>query len=235
MQNRSTIRRAGAAVVVVLALAGAAACSKSDDTTSSGTTQGTTAGTTAGSTPGTTGGSSSDDTVLFDKTVQGELKAVGCYSGNIDGIMGPETDAAIVAFQTAMGLEVDGELGPETDSALEKAAASGETVCKPAGSTTTAKPASTTTASGGVAPCTATAISSALPQGNVVVAFVCAGEYAAATYRPSGSTTGDTQIVLISQNGVWQVPGQDPCGSASAGIPPVILENGCGTSTGTTA
>ncbi|MEZ5207797.1 MAG: peptidoglycan-binding domain-containing protein [Acidimicrobiales bacterium] len=215
---------------MVLALAGAAACSKSDDDQHRHHA----------------GHDRRIDAGHHRRLVQrrhrpvrqdraGRLKAVGCYSGNIDGIMGPETDAAIVAFQTAMGLEVDGELGPETDSALEKAAAAGETVCKPAGSTTTAKPASTTTASGGIAPCTATAISAALPQGNVVVSYVCAGEYAAATYRPSGSTTGDTQIVLISQNGVWQVPGQDPCGSASAGIPPVILENGCGTSTGTTA
>lgn len=235
MQTRSTIRRAGAAVAIVLALAGAAACSKSDDTASTGTTAGSTPGSTAGSTPGTTGGSSSDDTVLFDKTVQGELKAVGCYGGAIDGIMGPETDAAIIAFQTAMGLEVDGELGPETDTALAKAAAANETVCKASGSTTTAKPASTTTASGGIAPCTAASISAALPQGNVVVAFVCSGQYAAATYRPSGSTTGDTKIILVSENGVWSVPGQDPCGSASAGLPPVILENGCGSTTGTTA
>lgn len=81
------------------------------------------------------GGSSSDAPSVDDMSPeelevwQTDLNAVGCYAGAVDGALGPQTEAAIVAFQTAQGLEVDGLLGPETEAALEEAVAAGETVC----------------------------------------------------------------------------------------------------------
>jgi len=52
--------------------------------------------------------------VSFDETTQAELAAASCYSGPRDPVVGPGTDAAVVAFQQARGLTVDGEPGPET-------------------------------------------------------------------------------------------------------------------------
>ena len=49
------------------------------------------------------------------------LRALGMYQGQTDGVIGPLTSRALVAFQTEYGLEVDGKLGPETTAALERA------------------------------------------------------------------------------------------------------------------
>ena len=138
----------------VLALISLASCSsddkKADDTT---TTEAVTT---------TAAGGESAATVAFDEQIQQELKDVGCYTGADDGIIGPETDAAIIAFQTASGLEVDGELGPETEAALTKAVDAGDTVCDGSVTTTTAAGTTTTAANGGEAPCTAAAITAGL-------------------------------------------------------------------------
>lgn len=81
---------------------------------------------------------------------QTDLNAVGCYSGPVDGSLGPQTEAAIRAFQEAEGLSVDGLLGPDTEGALQDAVQAGETVCTsppdPSGTTTAG---ATTSASGG--------------------------------------------------------------------------------------
>lgn len=61
---------------------------------------------------------------------QTDLNAVGCWAGAVDGTLGPRTEAAIIAFQTAKGLEADGLLGPVTKTALEEAVAAGEIVCE---------------------------------------------------------------------------------------------------------
>ncbi len=176
---------------------------------------------------------------VFDRTVQAALKKVGCYGGKVDGIIGPETDAAVVAFQTAAGLTVDGQLGPATSAALKADAAAGKTVCTGSGSgsgtTTTAKSTGTTTkpvgtttttaASGGVAPCTASAISQGLGVAThsvTIESYVCSEGWAAGTQDAS-----PPQFILQSVKGVWVVPGQTPCGTASAGLPPIILETAC--------
>ena len=226
--NRSRRGRALAwAAVPMLALGLLAGCSSSDETSTGNTT--TTVGTTPGTAPGTTSTTVDDEaTVAFDKTIQQELKDVGCYTGTVDGILGPESDAAILAFQSATGLETDGELGPETESALATAVSKKETVCKaPTSTTTSTKPGTTsTTASvGGVAPCTATALAMAMPQGTTINSFLCSGNYAAGSNTgPGGSPT---PFLLESVNGKWSDPSQSPCGTASAGIPPIILETGC--------
>jgi hypothetical protein len=199
-------------LVLVIAL-GAAACS-SDDSSKDTTT-------TVKKTTTTTEAASNAATVRYDKTVQAELKTVGCYAGADDGIVGPETDAAILAFQKAAGLSPDGELGPETAAALTKDAAAGKKVCG-ATTTTTAAGTTTTAANGGTAPCTATALLAGLPsEGEQITTYVCASGYAA------GSLNNGSKFVLQSQNGKWYALSQDPCGSASAGLPPVILENAC--------
>lgn len=207
---RSRLLACSLAVLVALA---AAACTKDDDSSTTTTSKTTT----------TTASASNATTVRFDKTVQADLKAVGCYAGADDGILGPETDAAILAFQRAAGLTPDGELGPETSKALEDDASSGKKVCDATTTTTTTGGATTTTPSGGTAPCTATALAKGLPaEGEKITSYVCADGWAA------GSVSGGTKFVLQSQKGQWYAPSQDPCGSASAGLPPVILQDGCG-------
>jgi hypothetical protein len=211
MFRNHRMARVVAPALGVLALISLASCSsddkKSDDTTT--TVQTTT----------TTGGESAA-TVAFDKDVQQELADVGCYTGADDGIFGPETDAAIVAFQEASGLDPDGEFGPETEAALTKAVDGGEKVCD-GSTTTTAAGTTTTAANGGEAPCTATAITAALDN-EAISSYVCSDGYAA-------GSVADTQakFILQSEDGKWVEMTSDPCGSASAGLPPVILEDGC--------
>ncbi len=46
--------------------------------------------------------------------------------------------------------------------------------------------------------------------------------------RAAGSVA-DTQakFILQAEGGKWVEMTQDPCGTASAGLPPVILQDGC--------
>lgn len=214
LRTHRSMTRVIAPALGVLALISLASCS-SDDKKADKTT------TTTVETTTTAAGGESAATVAFDEGIQQELKDVGCYTGADDGIIGPETDAAIVAFQTASGLEVDGELGPETEAALTKAVDAGDKVCDGSVTTTTAAGTTTTAANGGEAPCTATAISAAL-DGEALASYVCADGYAA------GSVSGtEAKFILQSEGGKWVEMTQDPCGTASAGLPPVILEDGC--------
>jgi peptidoglycan hydrolase-like protein with peptidoglycan-binding domain len=200
------------ALAVVLPLV-AGACSSDDSSSTTTTAKETTTTTKA------TGA-----TVRFDKSVQTKLKEVGCYSGNVDGILGPETDAAIVAFQKDSGLSPDGELGPETDTKLTKDAAAGTKVCGSSSSSTTTTPKTTTTTGGSGAPCTATALTTALPSGEQVTGYTCADGWAAVSWT-NGQIDG--AVILKADAGKWTKPSQDPCGSASAGVPPEILKDGC--------
>ena len=212
--------KAVAAAAAVFLVLGAAGCSSNDSSTSTTTTEAATASTTS-----TTSKAAEEATIRFDKEIQSQLAAVGCYKGNIDGIVGPATDAAIVEFQKASGLTADGELGAKTEAALNSAVAAKKTVCGST-TTTTATPAPTTTFAPNDAPCTATAIRAGLggdsadPAGNVT-SYVCSGGYAA------GSIATGAKFILVAQNGKWTKPSQDPCGTASAGLPPIILEDGC--------
>ncbi|MFM7062485.1 MAG: peptidoglycan-binding domain-containing protein [Actinomycetes bacterium] len=203
-----------AVLAAAVLLFGAASCSSSDSSTTTTTEPATTT---------TVDEAAIEATVRFDKEIQSQLAAVGCYSGNIDGIIGPATDAAIVAFQQASGLVADGELGPETENALNKAVASRSTVCGSASTTTSSKPATTTTFAPNGAPCTATAIVDGLggDPSTTLTNYVCSGGYAA------GTVTGGSKFILQAQSGKWVQPAQSPCGTASAGLPPIILEDGC--------
>ena len=52
--------------------------------------------------------------------VQNILNRAGYYSGSIDGIYGPQTRDAVIAFQRDYGLVADGIVGPNTYEALGK-------------------------------------------------------------------------------------------------------------------
>jgi len=54
-------------------------------------------------------------------TLQTQLAALGYDPGKLDGIFGPKTKAAVLAFQSAMHLQVDGIAGPLTRQALSQA------------------------------------------------------------------------------------------------------------------
>ncbi|MCL1587548.1 MAG: peptidoglycan-binding protein [Actinomycetia bacterium] len=58
--------------------------------------------------------------------VQGDLAFLGFYTGPIDGIAGDQTQAAITAFQTDVGIEADGQYGPQTDAAMAETLESNE-------------------------------------------------------------------------------------------------------------
>ena len=68
------------------------------------------------------------------KSVQTRLKALGYYTGTVDGKYGSGTLAAVTAFQTQNGLKADGVAGSGTYKVLFSDSA------KPAGSTPTATP-----------------------------------------------------------------------------------------------
>jgi hypothetical protein len=55
--------------------------------------------------------------------VQSALAALGYDPGPVDGVMGPRTRAAVMAFQRSAGLVVDGVVGPATRGALARSLA----------------------------------------------------------------------------------------------------------------
>ena len=57
-------------------------------------------------------------TTTQTKTVQTRLKNWGYYTGAVDGIYGPKTRAAVIAFQKKNGLVADGIVGPKTAAAI---------------------------------------------------------------------------------------------------------------------
>ncbi len=58
--------------------------------------------------------------VLTKQEIQAALKNAGFYKGAIDGKIGPVTQKAIKAFQSANGLKADGIIGPKTSEALSE-------------------------------------------------------------------------------------------------------------------
>ncbi len=54
------------------------------------------------------------------RVAQRDLNAAGYSPGQVDGLYGPRTRHAVVAFQAAHGLQVDGVVGPRTWAALSE-------------------------------------------------------------------------------------------------------------------
>jgi len=115
--------------MAVLTLALAACSSGSDDTTTSTSTTFPTETTAATTTlPSTTTSTSTTTTTspyggatLLTSIIQQELRILGYFNGEPDGILGPVTEEALREFQTEAGITVDGEYGPETYEALADA------------------------------------------------------------------------------------------------------------------
>ena len=59
------------------------------------------------------------------RQLQQALVAAGYEPGSVDGTFGPQTEAAVTAFQQDNGLAADGVVGPETAAALNSAISSG--------------------------------------------------------------------------------------------------------------
>ena len=55
------------------------------------------------------------------RDLQSRLQMLGYYRGRVDGIVGPKTEAAIIAFKVARGLRARAYVGPLTMAALVKA------------------------------------------------------------------------------------------------------------------
>lgn len=75
------------------------------------------------STPGSTASSTLDLGSRGPKVLelQRSLRAAGFDPQGLDGDFGAKTQAAVLAFQRARGLEVDGKVGPRTQAALSRA------------------------------------------------------------------------------------------------------------------
>ncbi len=244
--RRISRHRAGAIIGLVVAVAiTAGACSK-DDTTSTGGGGTTTAapGTTAGGV--TTSGAPANTIPKADVlALQEMLDKVGCDVGPNDGIMGPETLGALLAFQKAAGITPDDKYGPATKAALQQAVSSGKKDCvPPASSTTTTSAASgsttaaPTTAAAASAPCTTAAISAALKANGTNVVNLdgigCANGWAYAFASVSSGPPGTVvppggigvTLLLQTEGNNWVVVNRTtPC--ANKTVPPAIYQNAC--------
>lgn len=121
------MRRVNTAIVVMIVALVAAACGgdgvadTSSTTTSSIVFSSTTAATTTTTLADTTTTTTSGPALSATATtflVQIDLKALGFFDGQIDGIAGEETQTALKTFQTQQGISADGEFGPQTDLAM---------------------------------------------------------------------------------------------------------------------
>jgi hypothetical protein len=199
------------------------ACSK--DTTEDTTTTTSTTSTTVDTAVSTTGDAAAaaaaakEERVLFDKEVQAQLIVVGCYKGKDDGIIGKQTDEAIILFQTASGLTVDGELGPKTDAALTAAANSKKVVCT---ATTVTTKAPSTTVPRNNPPCTAAAISGAIAP-NTVNGYICGNNFAAGSQSNGDFDSAFLLAAGDDNSGQWVVIPTDAATCADKNIPAAVL------------
>lgn len=245
MQHISSRRRTGAAIALAVALAiVAGACSSSNNTTSTGGTTTAAPGTTAAGGVTTSGAPANTIPKADVLAMQEMLDKVGCDVGPNDGIMGPETLGALLAFQKAAGLTPDDVYGPATKTALQQAVASGKKECVPPSTTSTAKPSGSTTAapstsaSAASAPCTTAAIAAGLKANGTNVVNLdgigCASGWAYAFATVSSGPPGTVvppggvgvTLLLQTQGNNWVVVDRAaPC--ANKTVPSSIYQAAC--------
>ncbi len=173
------------------------------------------------------------------RSLQSALARVGCYSGKVDGIDGPQTTQAVRAFQTASGLSADGVYGSVTKAKLIAAASAGTHVCStsPSSTTTSSSAATTTTTAAAFAGVPASAVAA-------ITRYEATYGPAAGTWQISsaklssadpsyvyfriGPTPGHENNVqggygfVHEQGGAWSVVG---FGSSEVGCPPNNSQN----------
>lgn len=195
-------------------------CSK-DSTTEDTTTTTTTVDTAVSTTVDGAAAEAAAERVLFDKEIQAQLTVVGCYKGKDDGIIGKQTDEAIVLFQTASGLTVDGELGPKTDAALTAAANSKKVVCT---ATTVTTKAPSTTVPRNNPPCTAAAIGAAIAP-RTVNSYICGNNFAAGSAKDADDPDNAPYLLAAGDDnsGQWVVISTDEATCSDKDIPAAVL------------
>jgi hypothetical protein len=117
-------------VAVVLSAGGNKQTSSPAQTTSPGTTPLQTQPQPAGAPPAQPAIAVSPATMLRAgdhgpavRTLQRALRRLGFAVGSLDDVFGPQTEAAVIAFQRAHGLSADGLVGAKTARALNRALA----------------------------------------------------------------------------------------------------------------
>jgi hypothetical protein len=218
---RSWLVVAAAIVVPAALVAGCSSSSTSPTTTTSTSTTSTT---------------KAPITTAAIRVLQTDLVKVGCYSGQVDGVSGPLTIAAVKAFQAASGISADGVYGSQTKLKLIAAVNAGKKVCVASTTTTTAASSVTTT----------TASATGVPTAalTAITAYETAHGPAAGTWVITSTqrSTIDPSYVLFKvgpapghentvqggygfvhlSGGTWSVTG---FGSSEVGCPPNNAEN----------
>jgi peptidoglycan hydrolase-like protein with peptidoglycan-binding domain len=208
--NQSRWTRIAVALVALSLLA--AACSSDDSSSSNDTT--TT----------TNEASNRDPNALLGaeqvKALQEDLTAVGCFSGTVDGIVGPVTRAGISAFQEAEDLPVDSQYTAATKDKLAIVVGDGVKVCA-----TAPVPAPTTGP-----PCTSAAVLAGLPSGSAILDFGCSGAWAWAGYDVDANQGGYEATALLKAEGSsWASVDRGQYCVPASNIPSDIYDPGCTT------
>ncbi len=209
--NRSRVTRIVASLAVLTLIL--AACS-SDDSSSTKQSTTTTAGKASGRKP------NSLLSAAQVKTVQTDLTTVGCFSGTIDGVIGPVTRAGIEAFQQAESIPPDGQYGPVTKQKLVIVVGDRVKVCAQ-----TPSPPVTTGP-----PCTTSAIVAALPSGTSILDFGCDSGWAWAGVDVNTGQDGYEATDLLKADGdAWTVVDRTQYCVPASDIPADVYNPGCTT------
>ena len=173
-----------------------------------------------GTAPGASRGAS--DTAFFGTVEKWALHTVGCTEDKDGAVVGPETDAAILAFQEGAHLTPTGEYDPATAAALDKATGAKKQVCSSPVDPGVAAPAPSPDAT--AAPCTATALLSALPPGTVIREYVCASANAAVAMKEAPYA-----YFLTRSKTEWTnpIPARQHCNNTDVNYPPMVRQLGC--------
>ena len=216
--SRSRLAILGTCLLAVAAVT-LGACSN-DSTTEDTTTTTTTVDTAVSTT--VDGAEAAAQRVLFDKEIQAKLTVVGCYTGKDDGVIGKQTDEAIILFQTASGFTtVDGQLGPITDAALTAAANSKKVVCT---ATTVTTKAPSTTVPRNNPPCTAAAIGAAIAP-RTVNSYICGNNFAAGSAKDADDPDNAPYLLAAGDDNSrqWVVISTDEATCSDKDIPEDVL------------